>query len=175
MTTTRIKIREHQNKVRALLNYVIGELWTRYQDHDKSKLEEPEFSIFDKNFGNLSKAEYGSQAYTDQMALIQEAITHHYAHNRHHPECHPAGVNGMNLIDLVEMLCDWMAATSYGPNGNITKSIEFNTQRFELSDQMVCVFKNTASWLEECAAAARRCSAPDDQEGEHAEAQTKAS
>lgn len=175
MTTTKIKIQEHQLAVRRHINNVIGELWCRYQDHDKSKLEEPEFSIFDKHFGNLSKVEYGSQAYTDQMGLVGEAIAHHYSVSRHHPEFHSEGVNGMSLIDLIEMLCDWMAATSYGPNGNIRKSIEFNTQRFELSDQMVCVFKNTASWLEECAAAARRCSAPDDQEGEHAEAQTEAS
>jgi hypothetical protein len=174
MSTTRLKINEHQSKVRILLNSVIGELWCRYQDHDKSKLEEPEFSIFDQHYANLSKSEYGSPAYTEQMGLLGEAISHHYSVSRHHPEHFTAGVNGMNLIDLIEMVADWIAATSYGPNGNIQKSIEFNTQRFELSDQMVCVFKNTASWLEECAATALRCSAPDDQEGEHAEAQTKA-
>jgi hypothetical protein len=175
MTTTRIKIREHQDKVRKLLNYVIGEFWVRYQDHDKSKLEEPEFPIFDKYFDKLLETEYGSPAYTEQLKFIVKAATHHYGVSRHHPEHFTDGVNGMNLIDLIEMVADWIAATSYGPNGNIKKSIEFNTQRFELSDQLVCVFKNTASWLEECAAADRRCSAPDDQEGEHAETQASTS
>jgi hypothetical protein len=175
MSAYKIKVQEHQVAVRRHLNNVIGEFWCRYQGHDKSKLEEPEFSIFDKHFSNLSKHEYGSSGYLDQMKLVQEATAHHYSVTRHHPESFHAGVNGMSLIDLIEMLCDWLAATSYGPNGNIQKSIEFNTQRFGLSDQMVCVFKNTASWLEECAAAIHRRSAPDDQEGDHAEAQTETS
>jgi hypothetical protein len=35
----------------------------------------------------------------------------------------------MTLVDLSEMLCDWVAATDYGQNGSIQKSIDYNRQR----------------------------------------------
>jgi hypothetical protein len=148
----------------------MGEIWKRLLDHDKSKLAEPELSGFTRNFATLSKAEYGTPAYAEQMARLREALTHHYTHNRHHPEHHAEGIAGMTLVDLIEMVCDWMAATSYGPNGHIDKSIAFNQKRFAIGDQLTAVIKNTAQWLRECAAsAARRYAIPDDQGGEHAE------
>jgi hypothetical protein len=34
------------------------------------------------------------------------ALKHHYENNRHHPEHFKNNIDDMNLIDLIEMLCD---------------------------------------------------------------------
>ena len=58
------------------------------------------------------------------------------------------GINGMDLLDLVEMFCDWKAAGERHNDGNILKSIEKNTTRFGLSPQLVRILQNTAAALE---------------------------
>ena len=62
-----------------------------------------------------------------------------------------AQVNGMSLLDLLEMLLDWKAASErMQGGGDIIKSIEINTERFSLSPQTVNFLKNTAcemGWL----------------------------
>lgn len=55
-----------------------------------------------------------------------------------------SSVNGMNLIDLVELFSDWKAATLRHHTGNLRKSIEHNTKRFGLSEQLSEIFENTA-------------------------------
>ena len=70
-------------------------------------------------------------------------LDHHYKHNRHHPEHHEDGVFGMNLIDIVEMFCDWAAATMRHSDGDLARSIEINTERFDLDPQLTAIFQNT--------------------------------
>lgn len=57
-------------------------------------------------------------------------------------------VNDMNLVDLVEMFCDWKAAGERHHNGNILKSIEVNAGRFHISPQLRRVLENTAKLLD---------------------------
>jgi hypothetical protein len=52
-------------------------------------------------------------------------------------------VGEMNLIDLLEMFCDWYAATKRHNDGNIYKSIEINRKRFAISDQLADIFLNS--------------------------------
>ena len=59
-----------------------------------------------------------------------------------------ASVNNMNLIDLLEMVIDWYAATRRHNDGNIYKSIEINIERFSLSPQLANIIRNTADFLE---------------------------
>jgi hypothetical protein len=53
------------------------------------------------------------------------------------------GINGMDLLDIVELFMDWKAATERTKGGSIDKSIDINKNRFHLSDQLVSIFKNT--------------------------------
>jgi hypothetical protein len=53
-------------------------------------------------------------------------------------------VNDMNLVDLIEMFCDWKASSTRHNDGNIRKSIEINGNRFNLSPQLIKIFENTA-------------------------------
>ena len=81
------------------------------------------------------------------MERVKPAIEHHYANNRHHPEHWPNGIDDMTLLDLVEMLVDWKAATVRNKNGNIRKSVEHNSKRFNMSPQLTKIFENTVREL----------------------------
>lgn len=54
-----------------------------------------------------------------------------------------ANVAGMSLLDVVEMLADWKAATERHDDGDIEKSLEINADRFNLSPQLYSILKNT--------------------------------
>jgi len=134
----------HIERVRNLLNRCVTELLRRAELHDQSKLESPEVEAFTEYTPKLADCTYGSVEYKSYLDAIKPALDHHYANNRHHPEHHKNGVDDMNLLDVVEMLCDWKAASERHNDGSIRKSIEVNTDRFGLSPQMVRILQNTA-------------------------------
>ena len=55
-------------------------------------------------------------------------------------------VNDMNLVDLLEMLCDWKSATMNHPEkpGDLSKSIQILGERYNISPQLAKVLYNTA-------------------------------
>lgn len=134
----------HIQRVNQLLHEFAIALIKRGDVHDKSKLEEPEKSEFDRLTPILKELTYGSEEYSAARAALGKALAHHYENNSHHPEHYPNGIDGMSLFDLVEMFCDWMAATERMKDGDIYKSIEINRVRFKMSDQLVNIFYNTA-------------------------------
>lgn len=134
----------HIERVRNLLNSIAVDLLRRGEKHDQSKLQEPEASAFAEMTEKLAATTYGSEEYFKNKKIIDGAIQHHYANNRHHPEHHKDGVNDMDLIDCMEMMCDWKAASERHNDGNIKKSIEHNADRFGMSPQLVTIFENTA-------------------------------
>lgn len=134
---------KHIHRVRHFLYAMIEELDHRAREHDQSKLENPEADTFGEFTPELAKTEYDSPEYRALLEKVRPAIEHHYARNRHHPEHWPNGVDGMTLVDVLEMLCDWKAATERNKNGNIRTSIEKNTTRFKLSPQLAQIMQNT--------------------------------
>jgi hypothetical protein len=141
---SKIDTTNHIKRVGILLDIVIADINGRKYRHDKSKLKEPEKSVFDEVTPKLKSLTYGSEEYNEQLKKMGTALEHHYSNNRHHPEHFSDGVNGMNLIDIIEMLCDWKAASERHDDGNIYKSIEHNTKRFGLSDQLKAILVNSA-------------------------------
>ena len=134
---------KHINTVRRLLRSFLCELECRGIDHDDSKLEKPEVSVFAEYIPKLKGCTYGSAEYNRFLGEMRPALDHHYANNKHHPEFWENGINDMTLVDLVEMLCDWMAATKRHRDGNIVRSIEINSKRFAIDDQLKEIFLNT--------------------------------
>lgn len=134
---------KHVNEVRKNLWTLIHELDVRSQVHDASKFQEPERSIYAEALPNLAKTEYGTPAYAELMTQSKPAIDHHWAHNRHHPEHWPNGIEDMDLVDLLEMIADWTAATKRNKNGNPHRSIAINTPRYKLTPQLAQILKNT--------------------------------
>lgn len=137
----------HIKRVSELLNNAAIELVKRGNVHDNSKLEEPEKAEFDRLTPLLKTLTYGSDEYKASLIELQGALKHHYANNSHHPEHYENGVNDFDLFDLMEMFFDWKAATERTKDGNIYKSIEHNKSRFNLSEQTVSIFENTAKRL----------------------------
>ena len=124
-------------------------LTTRGVEHDKEKLESPEVELFTKYTPKLATTTYGSELYHKYLGELQPALEHHYATYRHHPEHFEHGINDMNLLDLVEMFCDWKAATLRQKDGNILKSISINAERFGIDEQLTQILMNTAKTFDE--------------------------
>ncbi len=134
----------HIRRVNELMLDCCAGIQRRATVHDTSKLVEPEKSTFDACTLKLKAMAYGSPEYKAALAELKPALDHHYAANSHHPEHFTNGVDGMNLFDVVEMLMDWKAATERMANGgDIRRSLEINTERFNLSPQMRSVLANT--------------------------------
>ena len=145
--------KDHIAMVKNYMDTICLELCARAVAHDASKLEEPEVSVFDRVTPRLNGLTYGSKEYVDSLAEMGEALTHHYANNRHHPEHHvshvigmkvPEGIHAMNLVDVIEMFCDWCAATLRHEDGDICESIDKNKDRFGYGNTLACLFANTA-------------------------------
>jgi hypothetical protein len=139
---------KHIGVVRDLLSDCIEDLRMRALGHDESKMRRPELDMFAEYTPKLATSTYGSDEYKGFLKEMGVALQHHYSENSHHPEHFANGVDGMTLLDLLEMICDWLAATKRHNDGDINKSIEINTKRFGLSDQLVSILKNTVSTLD---------------------------
>ena len=137
----------HIKRVNELLLLFAKELMDRAICHDNSKLYDPEKPLFDKMTPLLKGLTYGSEEYKKSLAELKPALDHHYSHNSHHPEYYKDGINDCDLFDLVEMLCDWKAASERHADGNIFKSIQINKTRFAMADQLAKIFENTVNKL----------------------------
>lgn len=147
MTEAKFKTMRHIETVRNHLNLVIKELLHRQERHDQSKLEPLEVETFEKYTPLLRGVTYGSEQYHAYLKEMDVAIQNHYANNRHHPEHFEAGIQEMNLIDVLEMLIDWRSSSMRHDDGDIYKSIEINQGRFGYSDELKQILKNTADFL----------------------------
>ena len=91
----------------------------------------------------LRTAKYGSKEYEEiRDKMLNEGLKHHYEANRHHPEHFKNGINDMTLIDVVEMFCDWYAASKNSDTG-FEAGLKMNKNKFKMSEQLYQIFKNT--------------------------------
>lgn len=140
----------HIARVQVHIAHMQANLDERAAVHDRSKLQEPEKSMFDEFTPKLRTSTYGSEEYKSFLTEMGVALKHHYAHNSHHPEHYPNGFDGMSLLDVLEMLADWKAAGERHADGSLAKSLEINKTRFGLSEQLHAILTNTArelGWL----------------------------
>lgn len=140
---TKLAIHRHISNVKNLLGYVISRLTIQAAKHDISKLDEPELSIYTEAFGT-NNSPYGTKEYEEERNKLLSGLNIHYHHNAHHPEHHDDGIQGMDLLQLLEMVCDWKAATKRNDQDNIYKSIIINQKRFGFSDELARILENTA-------------------------------
>ncbi len=135
----------HIHAVRDRLEIFATALLERGQIHDASKLGPEEKPVFDAVFPQLAGLSYGSPEWNAVVERAGPALAHHYRHNRHHPEHHAEGVVGMDLLDLVEMLCDWMAAAQRQPADGV--KLDHNVRLFAIEPQLARILANTlARW-----------------------------
>lgn len=147
MYDSRPDTHEHIGQVRGLLLGAANDLTARAHYHDRSKLESPEVEVFDEFTPKLRESTYGSDEYKSFLAGMGEGLQHHYAVNDHHPEHFGEGIADMNLIQLTEMLCDWIAATRRHADGDIRRSIDQNAERFGYGEETKRLLHNTVDAL----------------------------
>ena len=119
------------------------ELYHRGMNHDRSKLEEPEKCYFDIWTPRIKEASLGTPKYEEFLKQLSPALKHHYQVNDHHPEHYTNGINGMHILSLSEMLCDWTATCDRHDDGNIYNSIEILSKKFKYEEPMKKVLSNT--------------------------------
>lgn len=146
-SSTNFTTMRHIERVRNLLNHFTRILLERGECHDQSKLCSPEVEMFTEYTPKLAASTYGSSEYEGYRKAMGTALAHHYANNSHHPEHYKNGIDDMTLIDVLEMFCDWKAASERHNDGNIRTSIEKNADRFKMSPQLVKILENTVALL----------------------------
>lgn len=134
---------KHKALVKDLMGRLTDIMVVRADKHDDSKLKSPEKEMFDEYTPKLKGCTYGSDEYKEFLKNLSVALDHHYAVNPHHPEHYERGVDDMDLIDLIELICDWTASSKRHIDGNIYKSISINKERFDMTDQVANILKNT--------------------------------
>src|SRR5690606_31496499 len=130
---------KHVIRVSELITAPVADLAARGPAHDRSKMEDPEKAVFDEFTPKLKHSTYGSDEYKGFLEAMGEGLSHHYAHNRHHPEHHDDGIDGMTLVDLLEMLADWKAATERHDDGSLARSLVIQRDRFGIGAQLASI------------------------------------
>ena len=136
----------HIALVRDHLDSFVTEMLKRGARHDSSKLTPAEKPTFDRVLPLLAGVAYGSAEYQALLDNAKQMLQHHYAHNSHHPEHYgERGVAGMDLFDVVEMICDWMASAKRHPRDGV--KLAHNVALFHIEPQLASILANTlARW-----------------------------
>jgi len=145
---TNLETMKHIANVGHFINIFVKELLNRAENHDKTKMEKFEVAGFTEYTPKLKNSVYGSEEYKRLLNELKVTLDHHYANNSHHPEYYDNGIEDMTLVDIIELFCDWKAATMRHDTGNLLKSIEINADRFNIDKQLVSIFKNTVKLIE---------------------------
>ena len=124
---------------------------TRGIAHDLSKLYDDESWSFAENREDFRNTDYGTPEYEALVKKIQPAIDKHYEKNRHHTEHYPNGYKDMNLIDILEMLADWHAASSRSGGLSEEEGLVIAFEKYGISEEIQQFILNTyiaLGWLD---------------------------
>lgn len=139
------KTLRHILRVSQLMGTFAKHLITRGARHDQSKFSEEEagpLEVLDRLIEKEGNVPFASAEYEKRKQLLAPMLAHHYANNSHHPEHYPNGIDGMNLVDLVEMFLDWKAASERGEESSM--NLTFACKKYNVSPQLESIFRNTA-------------------------------
>lgn len=142
---TKSYIRGHINRVRKWMSAFIAALENRSATHDQSKLEENEILGWIQ-MDQEPRYDYGTLEYTSKKERYSWLFDKHYAANRHHPEyfeIHKNKEAEMDLIDLIEMICDWVSYKDDIRYTEASKLVEVQCDRFGFSEELKQLMINT--------------------------------
>lgn len=134
----------HKAIVEKVMKKIIEELEKRAENHDASKLKDPEKICYDTYIPMLKETPFGTAEYVKvRDKMNEDGLQHHFRENRHHPEHYPNNdISHMDLVDLVEMFVDHVAASKRSDTG-YPKGEEFNAKKYHYSDQIYKILMNT--------------------------------
>lgn len=122
---TVIYIKRHKARVRYWMNQFASSLLTRADNHDNTKLQEPEISLW-RNMDKEPRYLYSEDPNSDYQQKLQRyrpVFELHYDHNRHHMEYFQRHNDefGMDLLDMLEFICDQLLGYKF--NVSYTKAM----------------------------------------------------
>ena len=124
-------ILRHIGLVSSYLRRLAYALEERADIHDLSKFSGEEFAGFVEINRIARTCAFGSPEYKRSIQG-NNTVSLHYSHSSHHPEHYENGITDMSLIDLIEMVTDWKAASiTYGQT-SLQESLEIQVKRFNL-------------------------------------------
>ncbi len=126
----------HISEVQENLAEIRADLEQRGISHDRTKLLPVEFDAFVSTRPKFKKANYGSPEYQECVDAIKPSIDHHYAYNRHHTGFFDDGFSDMNLLDILEMLADWKAASRRSPDLSFVDSLPKAFDKYSIPENM---------------------------------------
>ena len=132
----------HIKKVSTNINEIAIEVIKRSIKHDDSKFESPERETLDKIVPILKKGS-SSPNYSEAKKEVKELMDVHKSKNSHHPEYYSNGINGMNLLDVIEYLSDMKAES----NNNLEEILLKNSKKYSWNEQFLNIMKNTMEIL----------------------------
>lgn len=140
----------HIAQVRDLMSGCVIALLQRAAVHDRSKLSDPEKEAFDRCTPVLKTLAYGTEEYTASLRALGPALRHHYDENSYYPEHYQDGVTGMDLFDVIEMACDWVAASRRMAKADQPPSVnmEMNVKWFAIEPQLAAILERTVRRIE---------------------------
>ena len=143
------KTKEHIAEVQKNMSLIIDELKKRASNHDRSKLEEPERSGFEAMdaycSAHPSAAQYGSEAYFEKLQKFNWVMDHHYKHNRHHPEYYSNFYSEMDVIDIIELICDWWSRKEFKDFREAAELVEQQSKRYNFPPILTSIILNTVN------------------------------
>jgi hypothetical protein len=119
--------------------------YSHNRHHPEYFKETPESQEIQNHIVMAKHALKHGQVLPDDIYGYEQLIT--YLEKKQEEE--KCSLNRMNLFDLLEMFIDWNAAVKRHDDGDINKSIEINTKRFNLSPQIVQILENTIPWIKD--------------------------
>jgi len=137
-----VQVSDHKFLVLLYTGKFCTKLMYRALAHDFSKLFPDEARGFSKSSRTFRKIPYGGTTYNRYLSHLGESLVFHYRRNKHHPQHYSDGVRGMDLLDLVEMFYDWAAASKRQSRGSLRSSIDKNTERFSISEDLSRLLMN---------------------------------
>jgi len=143
------RVFRHQDKVGETMSRLGGQVSCRGACHDHSKLHEEEYQGFVDLLAADSDMDVRSKEYQDIVTSAKTAcIQTHYKNNRHHPE-HHENIEDMTLLDLIEMVCDWKAASpSKRHKGSFEENLAFLKERKGLTERQCYVIDLIVTWID---------------------------
>jgi hypothetical protein len=149
-----VDTRKHQQKVVEWMNVAVMELIERMVNHDLSKFSssEKDFYIDPVYELNTQEVSYGSDRYKELIKQMGDGWKHHKQVNDHHPEHFgEKPFDQMNLFQLLEMCCDWIAASERRNNDPTLPLAHYEDEQDEqgMSKQLALILKHTINSMME--------------------------
>jgi hypothetical protein len=137
---------DHKEKVGKNLLKIQTEIGRRMYSHDNDKIaNDTIFEVYEQYNSKLRNEKYDSPEFLKYAKIMRPAVQLHTSKNRHHfyDKSNQIKNEEVDLIDLIEVLCDWIGATERNPNIDFKEALEYNFEKYNIPKEWRIIMLNT--------------------------------